>query len=105
MWALKKAKYFVLGCESLIVAVDHKPLLGILDEKSLDEIENPRLENLKEKTLRYRFKIVHVAGVKNKVADAAKRFPTSNSESLDIQGVHQYCFHFVFLLFLGFQGT
>ena len=53
-WALKRAKYFVLGCDKLIIAVDHKPLLGILSDKSLEDIENPRLENLKEKTLRYR---------------------------------------------------
>ena len=50
-WSLSKAKYFVLGCENLTVAVDHKPLLGILGEKSLDDIDNTILENLKEKTL------------------------------------------------------
>ena len=83
-WSLNKAKYFVLGCENLIVAVDHKPLLGILGDKSLEEIDNPRLENLKEKTLRYRFSIVHVAGVKNKVADASSRFPTSDPEHMDL---------------------
>ena len=83
-WALSKAKYFVLGCENLVVAVDHKPLLGILGDKQLEDIDNTRLENLKEKTLRYRFTIVHVPGVKNKVADAASRFPTSDPDHLDI---------------------
>ena len=73
VWALKKAKYFVLGCDNLIIAVDHKPLLGILGEKALEDIENPRLEKLKEKTLRYRFEIVHVPGIKNRVADATSR--------------------------------
>ena len=51
-WALSKAKYCVLGCENLVVAVDHKPLLGILGDKQLEDIDNTRLENLKEKTLR-----------------------------------------------------
>ena len=37
-WALKKARYFVLGCEKLIVSVDHKPLLGILGNRELDRI-------------------------------------------------------------------
>ena len=50
----------MLGCEDLVVAVDHKPLLGILGDKDFDEIENTRLANLKEKTLRYGFSIVHV---------------------------------------------
>ena len=30
VWALKKAKYFIQGCEKLVVAVDHTPLLGVL---------------------------------------------------------------------------
>ena len=42
-WALEKAKHFVLGCPNLIVAVDHKPLLGLLGDKGLGDIENPRL--------------------------------------------------------------
>ena len=52
---LDKARYFVLGCDDLIIAVDHKPLLKIFSDRSLDNIPNPRLRNLKEKTLRYRF--------------------------------------------------
>ena len=50
----------------------------------MEDIENTRLENLKEKTLRYRFTIVHVPGVKNKVADATSRYPTSDPDHLDI---------------------
>ena len=40
---LNKAKHFVLGCEKLIVAVVHKPLLGLLNDKSLADIDNPKL--------------------------------------------------------------
>ena len=47
--ALKKARHFVLGCSDLIVAVDHKPLLKIFGDRSLEDIPNPRLLNLKEK--------------------------------------------------------
>ena len=83
-WSLKKAKYFVLGCENLVVAVDHKPLLGVLGDKDLEDIENTRPANLKEKTFRYRFSMVHVPGVKNKVADASSRYPTSEAEHLDL---------------------
>ena len=31
--ALERARYFVLGCRDLIVAVDHKPLLKILSDR------------------------------------------------------------------------
>ena len=40
---LNKAKHFIIGCDKLIVAVDHKPLLGLLNDKSLADIDNPRL--------------------------------------------------------------
>ncbi|CAG2222072.1 unnamed protein product [Mytilus edulis] len=36
--ALDKARYFVLGCDDLIIAVDHKPLLKIFSDRSLEDI-------------------------------------------------------------------
>ena len=57
--ALNKARHFVLVCDKLIVAVDHKPLLGIFSDRSLNDI---RLLDLKEKTLRYRFTMIHIPG-------------------------------------------
>ena len=74
-WALEKAKHFVLGCPNLVVAVDHKPLLGLLGDKNLGDIENPRLRRFKERILMYNFKMIHVPGALNKVADTASRFP------------------------------
>ena len=29
-WALQKTSYYTLGCEKLLILVDHKPLLGLL---------------------------------------------------------------------------
>ena len=80
--ALDKARYFVLGCEDLIVAVDHKPLLKLLGDRALDDIPNPRLRNLKEKTLRYRFRIVHVPGMRNRAADAMSRRPVGTTDPI-----------------------
>ena len=60
--ALFKARHFVLGCPNLIVAVDHKPLLGLLNDKSLADIDNPRLLMLKEKTLWFNFDVIHIPG-------------------------------------------
>jgi len=50
--SLDKARYFVLECRDLIIAVDHKPLLRVFRDRSLEDISNTRLRNLKEKTLR-----------------------------------------------------
>ena len=84
VWALDKTKYFTLGAPSLFLAVDHMPLLKILGDKNLQDIDNPRLQNLKEKTLRYRFKCVHVPGRDHKGADFTSRNPTSPSEHMHI---------------------
>ena len=82
--ALEKARHFVLGCSDLIVAVDHKPLLKTFGDRSLDDIPNPRLRNLKEKSLRYRFRVVHIPGVRHAAADAISRHPVGDPTPLSL---------------------
>ena len=69
-WALKHSRLFTLGCPNLLVAVDHKPLLGIFNSRDLSSISNPRIQNMKEDTLAWRFKIVHVPGKWTRGPDA-----------------------------------
>ncbi len=85
-YALHQTRYYVLGCTDLIVATDHKPLLQIMNDRSLTDIENRRLLNLKEKTLPYKFTIVHVPGRKNLGPDAASRHPTGQPDRLQLPG-------------------
>ena len=82
--ALEKAKHFVIGCPNLIVAVDHKPLLKVFGDRHLDNIPNPRLRNLKEKTMRYRFTITHIPGTRHRASDALSRHPVSSAEHLQL---------------------
>ena len=82
--ALDKARHFVIGCSDLIVAVDHKPLLKIFGDRSLNDIPNPRLRNLKEKSLRYRFRVVHIPGIRHAAADAVSRHPVGKPEPLSL---------------------
>ncbi len=82
--ALDKARFFVLGCEDLILAVDHKPLIKVLGDRSLDQISNGRLRSLKERTLRYKFRINHIPGIKHKAADAISRNPTGPATNLPL---------------------
>ena len=63
VWALQKKSHYTLGCPRLLVLVDHKPLIGLLSKGKVGAIDNPRLESLAEKTLRWSFEIRHVAGV------------------------------------------
>ena len=81
-WALHKTKHFTLGCKDLVLAVDHKPLLKILGDRELGEIDNPRILNFKEKTLRWSFKVVHVPGVLHKIADATSRSPVGETSGV-----------------------
>ena len=46
---LHQTLYYILGCPNLIVTTDHKPLSRILNDRSLTDIANRRLLNLKEK--------------------------------------------------------
>ena len=82
--ALERARYFVLGCENLTVAVDHKPLLKIFGDRSLENISNPHLMNLKEKLLRYHFKMIHVPGLKNLAADSMSRHPVGKATKMTL---------------------
>ena len=80
-YALHQTRYYILGCPNLIVTTDHKPLSRILNDRSLTDIANRRLLNLKEKTLPYSFKIYHISGAKNKAPDAVSRYPTQTASS------------------------
>jgi len=83
VYALQKARYFVLGCKDLVVATDHRPLLGVFGEKKLEDINNPRLRKLKEVTLAYRFTMVHVPGRKHAGPDAMSRNPVQREGLLE----------------------
>lgn len=81
-WGLEQSRYFTQGCDDLIIVTDHKPLVKILGDRTLDEITNTRLFRLKQRTLPWRFDIIHLPGKTNFAADAASRYP-SPSGSID----------------------
>ena len=74
--ALDRARHFVLGCSDLVVAVVHRPLLKLFGDRCLEDIPNPRLRNLKERTLRYRFRMAYIPGARNQTSDALSRHPS-----------------------------
>ena len=79
-WALEKTNCFTLGGPALYLAVDHKQLLKVLGDKHLEGIDNPCLFSLKENTLRYRFKCIHVPGNEHNGTDFTSRYPTTLEE-------------------------
>ena len=64
-WALEQTRYFTLGCDPLIIVVDHKPLVVFLNDKTLDDVANARLFKLKEKMMKWKFTVVYKPGKVN----------------------------------------
>ena len=83
VFGLEKSKIWTLGNKNLILVIDHKPILGLLKNKDLGSIANPRLAKLAEKTLRWAYTLQHIPGVKNMSADALSRFPCTKVEPLE----------------------
>ena len=69
-WAVAKCKPYLLGLPFFEIVTDHQALVSMLNTKTLDEIENPRQQNMKEKIQqRFNFKVKWQAGKR----DAHKR--------------------------------
>ena len=85
--ALYKTRYFVLGCENLVVATDHKPLLKVFGDRQLEEMDNPRLTNLKEKASYFSFDMVHVPGRFHKGPDAMSRVSKEEQEEAELASI------------------
>ena len=66
-------------CDNLVIVTDHKPLIKIFGDRTLDEITNSRLFRLKQRTLPWRFEIRHLPGTSNHAADATSRHPSQSS--------------------------
>ena len=54
----------------MTIGRDYKLLLGILNYFPLKKIDNSRLSRLKEKTLGWELRIIHIAGIKLSGPDA-----------------------------------
>jgi hypothetical protein len=75
IYGLESCRMFIMGCPKFIVAVDHKPLVRIFNDKRLEDIKNLRLLKCREKAMMYSFKAIHIPGKSNLGADAASRYP------------------------------
>ncbi len=61
-WAIIKCNIFLAGLPHFAVVTDHHPLILILNNHRLDEIENPRLQRLKARVMAYNFTVEWIKG-------------------------------------------
>ena len=54
-WAMMKCKSFLEGLPSFEVVLDHRPLIPILNDYTLDQLDNQRLPRLRLKMSRFSF--------------------------------------------------
>ena len=63
-----------------MVVTNHKPLVKVFGDRTLNEIQNTRIFRLKQRTLPWLFEVHYMPGKTNLAADAASRYPTLTNE-------------------------
>ena len=75
VWALQKARLFLLRCQQMEIITDHLPLVKLFSDRGLKDIANLCLLRLKDKTLHFKFHIRYRPGGTNQAADTLSRYP------------------------------
>ncbi|XP_064100793.1 uncharacterized protein LOC135211412 [Macrobrachium nipponense] len=76
-WALTKSCLYLKGLPTFTLQTDHRPLVPIINSYTLDMVENPRLQRMKERMSQYQFTAVWCAGKSLCIPDALSRAPVS----------------------------
>ena len=92
-WAMKKCRILLLGLEHFELVVDHKPLVTILDRHRLDDVDNVRLQRLKEKTSLFTFTTRWTIGKDHCIPDALSRAPVSDPSPEDQEAEEDVDYH------------
>ena len=82
-WAVKKNHLYLAGLKEFDIICDHRPLIPLLNQKSLAQVDNPRLLRLREKLVPYHFKAIWRSGKTHCIADALSRAPIDNPTEED----------------------
>ena len=85
-WAMQKCRQFLVGLPTFKLVTDHKPLVHVLNDYALDQLDNPWLLRLRLKIQRYPFVASWIPGKQNIGADALSRAPVKQPTSTDELG-------------------
>ena len=79
-WAVQKCRLYLAGSNFKVIT-DHQPLIGIMNGKNLDAINNARIQRMMSKLLGYSFKVEWIPGKNQCIADALSRSPVFAAEN------------------------
>ena len=82
-WAEMKCNLFLAGLQHFSIITDHNPLIPIINNHHLDEIEYPHLQRLKSKLMAYNFTAEWIKSKKNDAPDTLSCNPVSDPENAD----------------------
>ena len=85
-WSMSKCKQFLEGLPIFELVLVHRPLIPILNDYTLDQLDNQRLLRLRLKMSRFCFHARWVPGTPNIEADALSRSSTDNPTKDDLLG-------------------
>ena len=78
VYACQKFDKYILGMK-VSIETDHKPLIPLLGEKSLDRLP-PRIVRFRLALMRYEFTVKHVPGKENLIADCLSRASVTDQQ-------------------------
>lgn len=80
---MRKCHLYLLGFQKFALLVDHQPLVSILDRQTLDMVDNPKLQRLKEQLSPFVFTTVWRKGKDHSIPDALSRAPVGKPSEED----------------------
>lgn len=83
-WAVRKNRLYLVGLPFFSLIVDHQTLVSILNRKTLDEVESPKRQRLKEPLSAYVFETVWHKGSTHSIPDALSRAPINHPSAEDM---------------------
>ena len=74
---LEQTKYFTKGCRDFVVVTEHKKLVNIFGDRTVNEIQNTCIFRIKQ--LPWLFEVHYMTGKTNLAADDVSSYPTLNT--------------------------
>ena len=88
-WACERYSDFLIG-KTFLIETDHKPLVSLLGQKTLDELP-PRIQRFRMRLMRFRYSISHVPGKDLITADTLSRAPVVESQEPQDKSFQDEC--------------